>query len=752
MPRNDLDPSWVSVLNEAFANKWKWGKDIAFTYGPFGFLILKQFHPQTWVPQFIFWIFVTFGFSFSLFKALDHLPLIIAVILVWLFTLPILYSGTTFFLVIPLIVAINYKVDKNLINNLDTYLLVILSGIGALSKYSFAPYPFILYPLIDIYAFCKVRKGPFLTILFVGTVFTAFLILNSSFKDFFAFLQLSNAFSTTYGKAMQVSGPTSEILQFLIMAILTLLGVFLLKDERNNLFKTIIVFLAFLGFFFIVQKASFVRHDSHGLTSWNTLLMGSIFYFSYGWKRFPGNGKRLYFSILLIGSFVLFLRWYNFYTHNSYLGITLTTPYYSFANNFKQLGLLVTDPQNYYKTNSKEYVNALRDISNKSDIPTLEGSVDIIPSRQIEVISKRLDYHPRPIFQSYATHAPSLIRRNRDFFNSPDAPQNLIFGLDDVDGRYPGTSEGGSWIEIFKHYDPIDLYNKNLLLKKRQRIREITLKPVGTFHLPFGSTLNLASYNSYPLWATIEFDENLLGKLIGILFKNPIIFVRTEVSPHQRSTFRMVPTISGEGQLISPLVKNSLDFASLFFERSFQLKNPVKSLRFQSSWLGKMLYSNIKVKLYHLILSDDFEHSVEGNLSRSLKSGQIIHALKVQNGTLEFLSLDDEPIAFAHAPSELKLTVPEGIKGLTLAFGIKPGAWENQGMTDGVCFKVFYNANPKKLLLNECLDPKINEDDRKEKTYEIELSTAGSNLIFSTGCNGNCYWDWSYWTKLSFIK
>ena len=45
-----LDASWIAVLPEAFLRHWDFGKDIAFTYGPWGFAIVSHYHPALYGP------------------------------------------------------------------------------------------------------------------------------------------------------------------------------------------------------------------------------------------------------------------------------------------------------------------------------------------------------------------------------------------------------------------------------------------------------------------------------------------------------------------------------------------------------------------------------------------------------------------------------------------------------------------------------------------------------------------------------
>ncbi len=67
MPAPDLDSSWALALGYAFNHGWQFGKDIVFTYGPYGFLYGKLFDPDNYSLSLGIWLVfaATFGFAVS---------------------------------------------------------------------------------------------------------------------------------------------------------------------------------------------------------------------------------------------------------------------------------------------------------------------------------------------------------------------------------------------------------------------------------------------------------------------------------------------------------------------------------------------------------------------------------------------------------------------------------------------------------------------------------------------------------------
>jgi len=43
-----IDCSWIRSIQEAFLHRWRFGTDIVFTYGPWGFSTQTGYHPNLW--------------------------------------------------------------------------------------------------------------------------------------------------------------------------------------------------------------------------------------------------------------------------------------------------------------------------------------------------------------------------------------------------------------------------------------------------------------------------------------------------------------------------------------------------------------------------------------------------------------------------------------------------------------------------------------------------------------------------------
>ena len=56
LPSDGLDPSWHLAISYGLSNGYQFGKDIVFTYGPFGALFSRGSWPGLFYFTFIYWL------------------------------------------------------------------------------------------------------------------------------------------------------------------------------------------------------------------------------------------------------------------------------------------------------------------------------------------------------------------------------------------------------------------------------------------------------------------------------------------------------------------------------------------------------------------------------------------------------------------------------------------------------------------------------------------------------------------------
>ena len=132
---------------------------------------------------------------------------------------------------------------------------------------------------------------------------------------------------------------------------------------------------------------------------------------------------------------------------------------------------LLLDPPGWMAHQREEKAQSFRAVRSRRPLPALDGSGDVIPSVQSELIASGLEYRPRPTIQEYTTYSASLIDRNRRFFSGPRAPKYLLFAPGSIDGRHPASAEGPLWPLFLSLYEPVDRVRGMLLLRRRESSR-----------------------------------------------------------------------------------------------------------------------------------------------------------------------------------------------------------------------------------------------------------------------------------------
>jgi hypothetical protein len=107
---------------------------------------------------------------------------------------------------------------------------------------------------------------------------------------------------------------------------------------------------------------------------------------------------------------------------------------------------------------------------------------------------------------------------------------------------------------------------------------------------------------------------------------------------------------------------------------------------------------------------------------------------------------------YAHAPSRGSIPNP-GAGKLTIGFGIRDGAWQDGGNTDGACFRILVGDDPvsAEQIWQRCLHPVTQVDDRGPQIARLDLDERHKGKVFfETTCGATCNWDWTYWNRMDF--
>jgi hypothetical protein len=221
------------------------------------------------------------------------------------------------------------------------------------------------------------------------------------------------------------------------------------------------------------------------------------------------------------------------------------------------------------------YKSSIENIKKQVDLSDINGTVDIYPWDQSFVIAHRLDFRPRPLFQSYSVYTPYLIEKNIEFLKSNRAPETIIFAIKEIDGRAPFMMEGASWLDLMKLYDIVDTRGEFLILKKSKIKKDYHLTQYKKQTVKFGQSIEIDSQKA--VYAKIDIKKSFYGKVTNTLFKSPVLNIELTFDNGNKQSYRIIPGIASSGFILSPSITNINDFFGFAIDKV--KNNNIKSIK-----------------------------------------------------------------------------------------------------------------------------------------------------------------------------
>jgi len=586
------DPSWIMALNEAFANRWHFGSEIAFTYGPYGFLHCQSYHPQTYswlIGGWLFLAFVFFDCTWRLMKERGYAPLSL-----FCFCLAMLeivsWSRMPFFFTIQLFFLVDHFYLKKRSRRFWKICRIAIFGekirqriawsllIQKLRKTTLI-FAFALLPLIKVTYLatgglilsivildCLVRrKVPWIIATVPGAVLVLWLGAGQLSGDLIQYLRNGIEFSVGYGSAMATW--ETQWFQYVVETasafLVVTIPILLFWAERKRYhYSSLLVGLSLLGLLFVAWKSAFVRyHDAKiAIFTCTALLSLGILIPLLNISEIPRKFRRVG-AFLITAPFVAIgvagnLSSPGLDVFQQTIGRISSVPFFQIR--------AFADTVTGSDFKKERYEQRLKRIRENNPLPPLRGTVDVLPHNLTSVIAAGLDYRPRPVFQSYVTYTPRLAELNARHFRSTRAPENILFRIDPLDGRFPSFAEGPSWLELLTRYRASEKSaGQFCLLKKRHVPGTYELRPLSTVRAQWGKSVPVPSCLNGPIWCTIKVRPTFTGRVMESLYKSPPARIHVSHRNGIQNTYRFIPGMAEEGFLLSPVIESKESFCRL---------------------------------------------------------------------------------------------------------------------------------------------------------------------------------------------
>jgi len=380
-----------------------------------------------------------------------------------------------------------------------------------------------------------------------------------------------------------------------------LCAVFLLVAFKHGFVRTDHLSIAFNSLVIIILTIGFLYMDRYliGALLVATVLVAGIYFRNepvlsrevrenFGAGTANGGGRR--------GEILTFMSKKAIGTFSR---ITYESTWNTYTTAWKGIRSRVADPNGL----RDRFVRASANIRSEYAVPALKGTTDIYSYEQAVLLASNNGWNPRPVFQSYSAYTPALARLNEQHLRGTNAPDWVLLDLLAIDGRLPSLEDGLSWPALLDNYTFISFDGQFVLMRRNQVIQtKSNFDVIDKEAHKTGVTVALPE-SAGPLFAEVDLRPTLVGRLLIVLFKPPQLNIVLNLRSGKSKSYRIISNMMATGFIVSPLVCNTGEFASLAVGKPrFQEEARVESISIAPSYGGSVLWSDtytLTLKKYH---------------------------------------------------------------------------------------------------------------------------------------------------------
>lgn len=565
-----LDPSWVIALNYVKINGVSWGADIAFTYGPLAQLFTRASWGENKFTFFIFDLFVFsnyfFLFYFSFLKSKSKILTFLIIFSICLLTPLWMGSANALVLMAFLIFWISISIEKfNWLYYFFQIIIIIILFFGKFNTGLIALPLFYGGLIYSFFTFKEIKKQlvilsilPILFITLLSFPFNVNLVyyIKSGFeiiKGYNDVMFLNNQLEGSLIKAIYL---------IIIVSIIISFNIFI--SNKFKLLKSLLILFLFGTSFYVLYKQSFVRADMNHI------------------KDFF-----IFFPLLVLCNTNLYLNSKSIII-KTLLIITVSFSIYFLFSNFDDKVELIT------KINKKDYIETFKNFETNSELKIFDNNfplpeniikkigkktIDIFPWNIQLLLENKLNYLPRPVFQSYSSYTSYLDKLNFDHYNSSKAPEFVLYDYASIDERYPLYDESKVNMLLLKNYNLVDDFEydsrKMLLLQKKKQFKQIEFIKKKEYAMLIDSPLIMEEEVFYEIYLY----HSIKGRIVSLLEYAPEVSIEMIDNKGFIKKYKSSKLLLESGIYSSFIISNTEDFKNLIQKK--ETDNKMKGLFFR---------------------------------------------------------------------------------------------------------------------------------------------------------------------------
>jgi len=517
-PSPGLDPSWLAGMYMATHNGLTFGRDVAWTYGPLGFLT----NPQMWEPHlaelgWAYFVVARFAFATAMFYSVratfGWVGSFVATLVVVAVALGSFGAAELGLMLICATWALDARLDARTAE-VVAGIAGAAAGIELLLKVSTG---FGLVAMTAILVLCLPGRRLRLVLVagagFLVALVGCWLLAGQSLGSLPSYVKYGLEVSSGYGAAMQgdqagLGWQYAAVLGVLALGLWAALVTTVNWPSRARFGLALIWLVLWFSWF----QEGFIRHDGiHAIWGFSGLLAGFV---AFRWK----TGQRTVATICLVGLVLITLAAQGQSLTGDVQPVTATTAFFDDFSDYTS-----ATKQDAFEQAGRASIKASAPIA-PSVLSKLHGhTVAVFPIDVDLAWAYRMDWDPIPVLQSYTAYTSGLDALDASFLDSSKAPQRILYeGPGTIDGRVGPFDEGETYRAMFCHYRVIDSSATLEVLARIPNRCASASRQLRVIHAAWGQTIDVPKP---PPGNWLEYVRiygsgySGLGRLGGALFK-----------------------------------------------------------------------------------------------------------------------------------------------------------------------------------------------------------------------------------------
>jgi hypothetical protein len=550
-----LDPSWVWAINWLADSRFRFGRDVTFTYGPLGYLL----YPAN-VGHHVLWS-IFFRWAVAGLTTLALFPLArgrsVRLALFAAITAIALGLGHAYDFHLLVVAGLGALVAVE--RRAGLVLLVVALGAAPLGLIKFSLGIGALALLLTAAALLAARgeRGSAAAAICAHLVAVAGLavLFTGSPSSALRWLRASWEITSGYSVGMSLGlGWTDQWLGILMLGVYGGTAIALWRSRSDAAWGlALLAGPLFLGF-----KAGFVREDEHVIGFYSFAVAAAAVALLGPSDR---HQRALVFgSIVVIGGLALFglARRHHLDPYNFVRAASGEQGAHAVAASFQSRATEL-------ELDRVASASLLRDVL-PQDVRAAIGATSVLvwPWEYAYCPANQLSCVPQPAVQAYAAYTPWLDRASADQLEGPGAPQLvLVHSVASIDGRNVVLDAPFWWRALLRWYEPLALPSQEpLLLRRREVPRELLQHELGIARLRVGEWQPLPAASGL-LFAELRWALNLRGMLTRPLLRISAVSLELRLESGEVRSLRIIPDTAADGMMLAPLAGGLAEMRSI---------------------------------------------------------------------------------------------------------------------------------------------------------------------------------------------